>query len=220
MKKAIICFTRAPIPGKTKTRLMPLLSGEQCAALHSAFLRDIASVCAETGAALFTAYTPDGGTEVLTNIFPQNTTFFPQEGTDLGARMANALSQVFMLGYDTCVLIGADLPLLTTEHLHAAFSALETHDMTLGPTSDGGYYLIGLRRPCPAVFENQQYSTASVFENTLAAAKDAGLTCRAAPLCDDTDTPEDLHRLWITIKDRSSHTADCLRSFYKLGVNL
>lgn len=218
MKKAIICFTRIPIPSKTKTRLMPLLSGEQCAELHTAFLRDIASVCAETGAALFTAYTPDGDPVMLTDIFPQGTVFFPQEGADLGARMANALSHVLSQGYSACILIGADLPLLTAQHLHAALSALETHDMTLGPTSDGGYYLIGLRRPCPAVFENQQYSTASVFENTLAAAKDAGLTCCAAPLCDDTDTPEDLHRLWTTVKNHSSHTADCLRRFYEMGV--
>ncbi len=220
MKKAIICFTRVPIPGKTKTRLMPLLSGEQCAALHTAFLRDIASVCAETDAALFTAYTPDGDTEALTSIFPQNTTFLPQEGSDLGARMANALSHVLSQGYDACVLIGADLPLLTPEHLHAAFSALKTHDMTLGPTSDGGYYLIGLHRPCSAVFENQQYSTASVFENTIAAAKAAGMTCCAAPLCNDTDTPKDLHKLWLMVRKHRSHTADCLRTFYELGVKL
>lgn len=220
MKKAIICFTRIPIPGKTKTRLMTLLSGRQCAELHTAFLRDIASVCAATGAVLFTAYTPDSDPKPLTDIFPQGTVFFPQEGDDLGARMANALSHVLAQGYDACVLIGADLPLLTAEHLYAAFSALETHDMTLGPTSDGGYYLIGLRRPCSAVFENQQYSTASVYENTLAAARSAGLNYYAAPLCDDTDTPEDLHDLWLTVRKHSSHTADCLRTFYELGVKL
>lgn len=220
MKKAIICFTRIPLPGKTKTRLMPLLSGEQCAALHTAFLRDIAAVCSQIDAALFTAYTPDGEPKPLSDIFPGNTVLFPQEGNDIGSRMANALSRVFVQGYDACILIGADLPLLTAEHLSAAFEALKSHDMALGPTSDGGYYLIGLRRPCPAVFENQQYSTASVYENTLAAAHAAGLSCCAAPPCDDTDTPEDLLKLWSVIKDRGSHTADCIRNLLELGVKL
>lgn len=220
MKKAIICFTRIPVPGKTKTRLMPLLSGEQCAALHTAFLRDIASVCAQTEAALFTAYTPEGDPAQLASLFPGNTVFFPQEGEDLGARMNNALNYVLSQGFEACVLIGADLPLLTEAHLAAAFNALQANDMTLGPTTDGGYYLIGLRRPCPAVFQNQQYSTTSVFENTVAAAREAGLTCCAAPPCDDTDTPEDLRSLWSIIRNHDCHTARCIRALIELGVKL
>lgn len=220
MKKAIICFTRVPIPGKTKTRLMPLLSGENCAALHIAFLRDIARECADADAELFIAHTPENDSSPLANIFPFCRQIFPQVGEDLGTRMDNAISHVLSLGFDACVLIGADLPLLTARHLRDAFSALETADMTLGPTSDGGYYLIGLRRPCSAVFHGQQYSTASVFENTMTAATAAGLTCITAPLCDDVDTPEDLKKLWHTISHNSSFTAHCLQTFVDSGVNL
>ena len=220
MKKAIICFTRVPAPGRTKTRLMPLLSGEQCAALHTAFLQDIAAACSLVDASLFVAHTPEDDPAPLRTIFPDAADFFPQQGQDLGARMDHAITRILSQSFDACVLIGADLPLLTAGHLRAAFSALETADMTLGPTSDGGYYLIGLRRPCGEVFRGQEYSTASVFENTMAAAKAAGLSCAAAPLCDDIDTPEDLSLLHRTIQDHDSHTARCLRRFADLGVKL
>lgn len=220
MKKAMICFTRVPIPGKTKIRLMPLLGGENCAALHTAFLRDIVRECAAVDAELFIAHTPEDDISPLADIFPSCGGMFPQTGEDLGARMDHAISHVLSLGFDACVLIGADLPLLTAGHLRAAFSALEKNDMTLGPTSDGGYYLIGLRRPCSAVFCGQQYSTASVFENTMTAAISAGLTCSSAPLCDDVDTPEDLKSLWRTISHGNSFTARCLQAFIKSGVSL
>lgn len=220
MKKAIICFTRVPIPGKTKTRLIPLLGGERCSELHTAFLRDIARECDAVDAELFVAHTPEDNPTPLHDIFPRCRDFFPQLGDDLGARMSNAITHVLSLGFDTCVLIGTDLPLLTAEHLRAAFSALEHADMTLGPTSDGGYYLIGLRRPCSAVFQGQQYSTSSVFENTISAAAAAGLSYAAAPLCDDVDTPENLRILWNTISQRDSYTARYLRTLIDSGVTL
>ncbi|MBR2896073.1 MAG: TIGR04282 family arsenosugar biosynthesis glycosyltransferase [Oscillospiraceae bacterium] len=220
MKKAIICFTRVPIPGKTKTRLIPLLGREHCAALHTAFLRDIASACMDVDAKLFVAHTPEDNPDPLRNIFPHDCCFFPQRGDNLGTRMDHALTSVLAHGYDACLLIGADLPLLTADHLNKAFDALTNADMTLGPTSDGGYYLIGLRKPCSAVFCGQQYSHASVFENTVSAAHTAGLTCATAPLCDDVDTPEDLKQLWHIIQNHDSHTARYLRSFIASGVIL
>ena len=91
MDRAVICFTRAPVPGRTKTRLMPLLSGEACAELHAAFLRDVARACRETGAAVYVAYTPEGGRGPLADIFPFARGLFPQEGADLGQRMAAAM---------------------------------------------------------------------------------------------------------------------------------
>lgn len=220
MKKAIICFTRVPIPGKTKTRLIPLLGSENCAALHTAFLRDIARECDNVDADLFIAHTPEDDSSPLAEIFPRCRGMFPQHGNDLGERMNHAISHVLSLGFDACVLIGADLPLLTAGHLRAAFSALEHSDMTLGPTSDGGYYLIGLRCPCSTVFHGQQYSTSSVFETTIAAANAAGLTYAAAPLCNDVDTPEDLRMLWNTISQCDSYTSRCLQALINSGVTI
>lgn len=210
MKKAWICFTRVPKPGVTKTRLMSILTGEQCAALHTAFLRDLAAIHPQVGADLFVAYTADPQWEMLKPLFPAAAGFFPQEGADLGEKMYHAICHVLLLGYDRVILTGADLPLMTPEHLHSGFEALATADIVLGPTSDGGYYLVGMKQPHRAVFENQSYGGASVLENTVAAAENASLTVELAKTCDDVDTPEDL-KLLVSRLSGDTATAQYLR---------
>ena len=207
MKKAVICFTRVPKPGKTKTRLMGLLTGEQCAQLHWCFLRDLSGIYEKLDADLFVAHTPDPDWEDLKKVFPR-AVFFPQEGEELGEKMDRALNHVLKLGYDTVVLTGSDLPLMTARHLQSGFGALEQADIALGPTSDGGYYLVGVKKPSPFLFENQTYGCGSVYDNTTAAVKAAGKTLCPALGCDDVDTPEDLKKL---IPDPASHTAAYLR---------
>lgn len=209
MKNAVICFTRVPKPGKTKTRLMPRLSGEQCAGLHWAFLQDLAKIYERVDADLFVAYTDDPDWESLKSVFP-NARFFPQEGSGLGEKMNHALNAVLALGYEKVVLTGSDLPQMTTAHLQSGFDALEKADVTLGPTADGGYYLVGVKAPSPFLFENQAYGYGSVFENTAVAAAAAGKSVSPAMACDDVDTPEDLQKLMQTLSP-DSHTARYLR---------
>ncbi len=219
MKAAVICFTRVPKPGQTKTRLLPILSPEQCAALHTAFLMDLATLYEQYPADLFLAYTADPNWTALREIFPMAKDFFPQEGIDLGEKMNRAMEKVLALGYDACILTGSDLPLLSAAHLNSGFTALQTADVTLGPTSDGGYYLVGSKAPCPQLFADQQYGGSTVWENTLTAAKKAGYTLQPALPCDDVDTPDDLRALWKTI-DPNSHSARLLTQLQKEGVSL
>ena len=204
MKKAIICFTRVPKPGVTKTRLMPLLTGDQCARLHTAFLKDLASVYKNVAADLFVAYTADPEWEKLKDIFHDARDFFPQEGADLGEKMYHALRHVLERGYDKVILTGADLPLMTAAHLESGFATLEQADVTFGPTSDGGYWLVGMKQPHKAVFEKQSYGGATVLENTVGAAKAAGLTVSFTKTCDDVDTPEDLAALGDKLSPESA----------------
>lgn len=103
MKRAVICFTRVPVPGKTKTRLMPLLGGKNCARLHTAFLQDLADVYRQLDADLFVAYAPEPHWEPLREIFPFAKAFLEQQGADLGQRMDNALRWVLAQGYAACV---------------------------------------------------------------------------------------------------------------------
>ena len=213
MRRALICFTRPPVPGRTKTRLMPLLNGEACAALHTAFLRDIAGVCGQVDADLYAACAPEGDWRALEGIFPAALDMFPQTGEGLGERMHAALARVLALEYESCVLIGSDLPELTADHLLAAFRALEGADVTLGPTADGGYYLVGLKRPCRAIFAGQTFGCASVYESTLTAIRAAGLTFCPGPLCPDVDVPEDLRRLRRTVRP-DSHTGRLLNTLH------
>ena len=212
MKNAIICFTRVPKAGQTKTRLMALLSGEQCAQLHWAFLRDLSNIYKNLDADLFVFHTPDPEWEALKAVFPMARNFYPQLGDGLGEKMNNALNTVLALGYDAAVLTGADLPAMTASHIKSGFHGLLHADVTLGPTSDGGYYLVGVKAPAPYLFRNQTYGGGSVFDNTRSAATAAGKSfCPALP-CDDVDTPEDLRSLRLS---PDSHTARYLR---QIGV--
>ena len=214
MKNAIICFTRVPRAGQTKTRLMGLLTGDQCAELHWAFLRDLARVYKTLEADLFVFHTPDPDWGSLKDVFPMAKGFYPQEGDGLGVKMDNALNAVLALGYDAAVLTGADLPAMTADHIRSGFDALCHGDVTLGPTADEGYYLVGVKAPAPYLFENQTYGAGSVFDNARSAAAAAGKSfCPALP-CDDVDTPEDLRALRLS---PDSHTAQYLR---RIGVIL
>lgn len=220
MKRAIICFTRVPKPGLTKTRLMPVLNGEQCARLHTAFLKDLSQLYQNLDADLFVAFAPDPDWLLLKKIFPTAKELFSQTGDDLGERMNNALSYVLSLGYTACILTGADLPLMTKAHIDSGFLALEEADITLGATSDGGYYLVGMKQPCPALFKNQTYGCSTVYENTIAAAKNAGYTVAPALTCDDIDTPKDLSLLTKTLEGVENHTSQYLTTLKKAGVIL
>ena len=213
--QAIICFTRVPKAGQTKTRLMPFLSGAQCAELHWAFLRDLSKIYASLDVDLLVAHTPDPDWEQLKAVFP-TARFFPQDGNDLGEKMNHALNLALSMGYEKCILTGSDLPLMTRAHLESGFEALEQADVTLGPTSDGGYYLVGVKKKSPFLFENQTYGYGNVYESTVAAVHATGKSFRPALCCDDVDTPEDLRNLLNSL-NRNSHTAAYLRS---LGAKL
>ena len=219
MRNAIICFTRVPQPGKTKTRLLPVLTGSQCAALHTAFLSDLAAVYAQMQADLFVSYTPDPDWEMLKSVFPAAKGFFPQSGADLGEKMYRSICQVLELGYEQVLLTGTDLPLMTASHLEKGFAALNGADIVLGPTSDGGYYLVGMKTPCRAIFENQHYGSGSVLENAVAAAENTGLSVAIATCCNDVDTPEDLRKL-LPLLSKDSATFRCLTALKKEGASL
>lgn len=191
-KGAVILFTRAPIPGQTKTRLQKLLTPEECAQLHICFLMDLKICCEQTGVDYFVFLTPEGEDEKISEIFGYNVRCLPQRGDSLGIRMHNAISEVLSMGYDSCVLMGADIPEMMAGDILDAFNVLKDLDVVMGPTRDGGYCLVGMKKPCAAVFENQTYGYGSVLENTTAAIESEGLTCGFIQAHGDIDEPEDI----------------------------
>ena len=216
MKKALICFTRVPQPGTTKTRLLGILTPEQCARLHWAFLKDLAKIYPAMDADLFVAHTPDPDWIRLAAVFPYAAGFFSQEGADLGEKMHNAVAKVLAMGYEAVVLTGTDLPQMTAGHLEKSFEVLETHDVTIGPNPDGGYYLIGMKAPHPEIFHVPNYGGATVYENTVRAIREAGLSFAPSLACGDVDTPDDLRELMGKIAPNSA-TGSCLAEFQKEG---
>jgi rSAM/selenodomain-associated transferase 1 len=127
-----------------------------------------------------------------------------QVGDDLGLRMAHAFQTALESSYQSAIIMGTDIPGITAPLITMAYKSLQDHDMVLGPTVDGGYYLIGLRAPAPELFENISWSTDSVFSLTEEKAKAIGLSLKILPRLRDLDTVEDLQVFIQDSKDRKS----------------
>src|SRR5947208_5052106 len=165
MSTALIVFAKAPIPGEVKTRLCPPLDPDEAASLHGTLVLDaVERSKGLAGASLYVAGTPDLAHpffKVLEGRYGAK--LLPQRGPDLGARMKWAMQDAFEQGAQEVLLTGTDLPTLPRAHLVEALTLIKRHDVVLGPTADGGYYLIGLRKMVPVLFDGIAWSTASVF---------------------------------------------------------
>ena len=191
-RKALIIFTREPEPGKTKTRLMPYLSAEKCAGLHRCMLKDIRDEMKSADADIIVAYTGgQNGPEFLRRTFGGKTVFIEQRGSGIGERMQNAVADVLGLGYDRAVLIGTDIPDLEADTVDTAFAMLDFSDVVMGPTEDGGYYLIGMKEVRPEAFSVKLYGVDTVFNETVAALHGAGISVSCVDEYSDIDVPED-----------------------------
>lgn len=199
-KEALILFSRIPIAGNTKTRLMPFLSGKECAELHSAFLKDIFNTFKNTGRDIFIFHTPNDSNNYIENHFEGYVEKHIQRGEDLGAKMFNAIDYVLLKGYDSCILTGADIPEITVSSLEKGFEILKEKDIVLAPTADDGYYMVGMKKATNTIFTNQHYGSGKVIENTILAAEKAGLTVGLSDLYVDIDTKEDLKLLYERIE--------------------
>lgn len=195
MMKALILMTRVPIPGRTKTRLMKVLSGEECANLHKCFLLDLFNVFEyiKDDIDIFLTYTPEKSFKLMEDFIPDYIQCFPQWGKDLGEKMFNAFQYLFNKGYSEIILMGADIPSIQPYDIRVSFMALGNNDIVLGPTVDGGYYLIGIHRPHKDLFQNKvKWGNKSVLEGTIDIANGLGLKTKLVSKLRDIDTKEDL----------------------------
>lgn len=192
--KAVIVFTRVPIAYATKTRLMPYFNGQQCAKLHECMLKDILKQCEDSGADVRIYYTPKGHKEKLTALLGTKYAYFEQRGDSLGEKMENAFADTFSEGYKACLLFGTDVPDLKAKDMKAAFGMLKVKDIVFGPSLDGGYYLIGMKRPEPLAFLGKDYGHGSVLENTLASLRKCHITYGMIRAQQDIDEKKDVEK--------------------------
>jgi rSAM/selenodomain-associated transferase 1 len=194
---AVAIMAKAPRPGAVKTRLCPPLLAAEAAALYRCFLLDkIAAVQALSGVRPMVAYTPDEAQAEFAVLAP-DFALVPQRGPDLGARLHTTLASLLAAGHPGAIAVDSDTPTLPREFLQQAVDCLTGPgpDVVLGPTEDGGYYLIGVRVANRALFDDMPWSTAAVLEITLRRAAAAGLQTVCTPAWFDVDTPDDLRRL-------------------------
>jgi rSAM/selenodomain-associated transferase 1 len=207
---AVAIMAKAPRPGEVKTRLCPPLLPAEAAALYRCFLLDkIAAVQSLSGAQPAIAYTPDEAHAEFAALAP-DFALVPQRGPDLGARLHSTLASLLAAGHAGAIAVDSDTPTLPREFLQRAVDCLVRPgpDVVLGPTEDGGYYLVGVRAAHRVLFEDVPWSTSAVLEITLRRAAAAGLQTVCTPAWFDVDTPDDLRRLQTVLDgDRSAAEA-------------
>jgi rSAM/selenodomain-associated transferase 1 len=187
---AMAIMAKAPRAGKVKTRLAPPLTLEQSAALNICFLKDTAEGLAEVvGADGMVCYTPVGDEAAFDGLLPESFRLIAQRGDTFGERLLAAAEDILACGYGSVCLIDSDSPTVPKAAFEQAVWELarEGDRVVLGPSQDGGYYLIGLKKAHAAVFEEITWSTASVCEETMARAREAGLEVVMLPLWYDVD---------------------------------
>jgi rSAM/selenodomain-associated transferase 1 len=191
--RRILLFTKAPIAGRVKSRLGDVVGQEMAAALHVAMIKDLLANLHQY-LDIITVYLDH--LEPLPLPFDERAQFSvrKQRGDNLGERMANAFDETFRQGIRSAIIIGSDLPYLTPSVLEGYFAKLLETAMVLGPTVDGGYYVIGFTRRSfnPSVFDNIEWSTNSVLGKTMNIAQDQGLSVFLGPRLRDIDTFDDL----------------------------
>jgi uncharacterized protein len=205
MRRCLIVVGKAPIAGLVKTRLAADIGPAATLALYRCFLEDVAAIAdALPECRLAFSFWPVAAAAAFHALRP-DALLFPQHGADFGSRLLSAFEQATAAGYDASVLIGSDNPGLPAEYVEQAFAALERAPAVLGPAEDGGYYLIGMRAPQPALFHGGiAWSTPAVAEQTRAAAARSGLTMASAPRWYDIDTLDDLRRLHADLRAGAS----------------
>jgi hypothetical protein len=195
MAALTIIFAKEPVPGQVKTRLTPPLHPEDACRLYRCFLEDILEGMARLpGMAMALAYTPAAAGDFFRGLAPAAMRLVPQEGQNLGERQARAFAWGFAAGFETVLLRGSDTPDLPGAILLEAVAQLAAGParVVLGPSPDGGYYLMGLKAPCPELFEGLAWSTGAVLADTLSRARALGLQVHLLPSWPDIDTYADL----------------------------
>lgn len=225
MSAALLVFAKVPTPGRVKTRLCPPLSPEQAAELYEAFLRDALDRYAEWGRTtgvsvrLHLASRPGAVLEDVFSGVPDAIEVRPQHGHGLGDRMTRAFVEAFAAGHDRAIVVGTDHPTLPLVFFGLALEAMDEPMTTvIGPSDDGGYYLLGLNDIVPALFD-MEYSHDRVFEDTVDLAFEVGLDPVVLPAHYDVDDGPALNRLigeWRGGADVGSRTASVLETLVQV----
>jgi rSAM/selenodomain-associated transferase 1 len=193
----LLLFVKYPEKGKVKLRLSADLDEDTVVDLYRCFVSDTLDTIKKTHIQCYLCFYPTDMLEKFQKWLGTAMAFFPQEGTNLGQRMKNCFMQAFAKGYQHVILIGSDSPDLPADILLKALDELQTNDVVLGPSCDGGYYLIGFQNKSfePSVFDDVHWGTASVFTETIQKIEKKNYHLSILPVWSDVDTLTDLKSL-------------------------
>jgi rSAM/selenodomain-associated transferase 1 len=198
---ALGIMTKFPEPGTVKTRLTPPLTADEAAALNKSFLRDLGRsilvACREAQARGVAVYTPSGSEAGFSGFLPLGFFLLLQKGNTFGERLTNAAKDLFDVGFASVCLINSDSPLVPASSFAAAVKQLAKAGdrVVLGPSDDGGYYLIGMKKQHRHLFHNIDWSTSRVLAQTMRRASELGVPVNQLPAGFDVDDGATLRRL-------------------------
>jgi len=212
----VLCFVKYPEKGQVKLRLAVDLDEDVVVELYRNFVLDVVSILKTLDAPFYLCFSPLNAQKKFREWLGSAYSYVPQEGNDIGERMKNGFCYAFTEGFRRVILVGSDSPDLPSDFLRNAITELQTHDVVIGPSSDGGYYLIGFRDDTflPSVFDGISWSSSTVFQETIEKAKNAGRSLSLLPAWSDVDIVSDLKNLIRRNRNtvfKSSHTISFLR---------
>jgi rSAM/selenodomain-associated transferase 1 len=196
--RCVIMLVKNPAKTTVKSRLAASLDGQTASSLYKCFVSDLLETHRQAEWPLIILFYPPDAREDMESWLGSGYTLIPQRGADLGERMKNAFEGAFAQGFHGALLIGSDSPDLTNQVFDEAFTSLTNHDAVIGPSLDGGYYLIGFKGDTflPRAFENIAWSTPEVFEQTMSIFKERGYRVHELPWRRDIDTRDDLKTIF------------------------
>ena len=201
----LVVVAKAPVPGRVKTRFLPELTLEEAADLYQCFIHDrITEISTLDGIDKAIAFTPARARETFAAFTPNGFQLFVQKGEDLGERLINIFLDNFAHGYEAVSIIDSDSPDLPKSIVLESFRILlsDRSDVVFGPCQDGGYYLVGMRKPHSELFKDIPWSTETVLQVTLEKAKKIGIKTELLSSWNDLDTFQDLIAFYEKYKDQ------------------
>ena len=195
---ALAVMAKAPVPGTVKTRLAPPLTQEQAAELYSALLTDqLEHLTALEAVHLYVAFAPSDAKPLIASMVPAGYRSFAQRGVDLGESMKRVFTELWRRGHRSLIVIGSDLPPVPLDIFHRAFAQLsgDGKRVVLGPSRDGGYYLVGMNQPVPEIFSGMTWSHDQVLADTVHRLTRLGIDFTLLPQWFDVDKVGDIARL-------------------------
>jgi rSAM/selenodomain-associated transferase 1 len=206
MKKALLTFVKAPVPGTVKTRLQADIGADRTVEIYKAFIRETLFRCSRLrGMDRFLGCAPSKNHAFLKEMSDTYAmTTFNQRGSDLGKRIVNAFKDFFKRGYTDIVLIGSDSPTIPGDYIKQAFEALKQKDFVVGPCCDGGMYLIGARKTIEdGIFKNIPWDTSEVLNLVLGNLFSYDISFSMLPFWYDVDNIDDMKFLELHLKYRN-----------------
>lgn len=198
-KNCLAIFLKYPQKGKVKTRLAMSIGNDRALEIYKKMAAGAIKQGLKSKADLFVFFYPPGRELLMRQWLGNGCRYLPQRGRGLGARMKNCFKSVYRLGYGKAVLIGGDIPGLDTNIINSSFDGLKKNDAVIGPSKDGGYYLIGFTKKgfYPRIFDGMEWSTDTVFAGTIAGLKKNEMKAAIMPVLWDVDDIEGLQKSGI-----------------------